>query len=428
MTPFVRIIANGRDITDDLTDRLISIEVRDEAGSESDRVTIMIDDRPRSNDAAIVAIPAIGLIIEIIMGYVDGESASMGIFLIDDITVDAPPRTLTINGRAAAMPRDFRTPRTKSYHQTTIGEIVDEVAVRSGYRAVIDDSLSGIVVRHVDQHHESDMAFVSRLLADHDGFAKPVAGRLAVSKRGAGSSASGAELQSFILRESDCQLWRFNYSARDEAGEAEGLDGAGSQPQRQAGDSRLPQVTQFQRPGGVAPLGPGPGPGQRGGVRAFWNDIRTGEQKEVTIGDEPFHDLRYTYHNEAEARAAVDTYKNTADRGKASFSCAMGGNVRVQAEAKLILEGFRPYIPTEWRIKSVTHRYEPGGGYTTTPSVELFAPAQSDVAGDIRSTRPTRDDLIDDDAPQEPVIPSRVPPRSDEDSEYIIQLPQGTNP
>lgn len=139
-----------------------------------------------------------------------------------------------------------------------------------------------------------------------------------------------------------------------------------------------------------------------GGIRAYWTDIRTGEREEVTAGDEPFHDLRYSYHNEAEAQAAADAAKNAADRGKASFSCEVGGRPDVQAEAKLTLAGFRPYIPAEWRIKQVTHRFE-SGGYTTSITAELFEEQQTGVAGSVAGTTPGEDDLIDEDAPPAPI-------------------------
>jgi len=381
----------------------MSIEVSDEAEDKSDRVTIVLDDRPRLADAGVVALPVIGTVVTVVMGYEDGASAEMGSYLIDDITVDSPPRTLTVTGRAAAMNKSFRTPRSESYHQMTLGAIMRRIAERNGYEAKIDPELAGIVVRHVDQHNESDMAFAARLAGVHDGVAKPVAGKLALAKKGTGKSVSGDALPVITLTEDMCDSWRFQYSARDEAGEAGGMEGAGGADQQTAGDSRLPQSTQMASGGNEPPLSAGPGPGEKGGVRAFWTDIRTGEKKEVTVGQEPFHDLRYTHHNEAEAQAAVSAYRNRSLRGKASFSCLIGGNVRVQAEARLILTRFRPYIPAEWRVTSANHRYEPGGGYTTSISAELFEAAQEDSVKNVKKTKPGKDDKIDKTAPQDPV-------------------------
>jgi len=391
MQPFARIIANGSDVPQSFTDRLMAVEVRDEAESKSDRVTITLDDRPRGDDAAVVELPAIGLTLKIMMGYKDGDSRDMGDYLIDDVSIDVPPRTLTISGRSANMPSSFRTPRTQSYHQTTVGEVMEKVAERNGLEASVDPDLADVVVRHADQNGESDMAFAERLTAEYDATAKPVAGRLVVARKGTAKAATGAVLPGITIKESDCAQWTFKYSARDEPGESgDKLAGADEQPQ---GDSRLPGLIAFESaPSAVEPPTEA---GKKGGVRAYWNDIRSGERKEVTVGKEPFHDLRYTYHNEAEAKAAVASYRNKSSRSKASFTCLIGGRTDVQAEAKLTLADFRPYMPKVWRIKSVSHRFEPGGGYVTNITAELFDADQDDVAGGVGGTTPNKDDTID---------------------------------
>lgn len=401
MKPFASIIGTGGvDLMGGLSDRLLSIEVTDEAEEKSDRVTIELDDRARWSDGGMAALPAIGMVVSIVMGYRDGAAASRGSYLIDDIEVSSPPRTLRISGRSAKMPNSFRTPRVQSYHQQTLGEIAEEVAGRNGYSAVVDSALAGIVVRHIDQHNESDMAFVSRLAAQHDGVGRPVDGKLVLAKRGTGKAISGAPLPTIMLRESDCETWSFKYSARDEAGESGGMEGEGGD-QQGAGDAGAAQSASFDA-GALGVPGGGKAMAAKGGVRSMWTDIRTGERKEVTVGQAPFHDLRYSFHNEAEAEAAASSYMNQAQRGKASFSCTIGGKPAVQAEAVLLLAAFRPYIPLAWRITSAVHRFD-GGGYTTAINAELFQKEQGDVPAKVAKTKPTDDDLIDPAAPPEPV-------------------------
>ncbi|QKC90013.1 late control protein [Mesorhizobium sp. NZP2234] len=404
MTPFASFSSDGKDITGGLADRLLSVQCHDEAEDKSDRVTIELDDRARWSDGGVAALPLIGSNITVTLGYREGESATFGPYLIDDLDVGSPPRVLKVTGRAAAMPKSFRTPKTKSYHQKTVGAIMQEIAGRNGYEAKLDPALSGIVMRHIDQRNESDMAFATRLAAMHDGVARPVAGKLAVAKRGTGKSVTGEALATVTLVETDCSTFSFKYSARDEAGEAAGLDnGGGDSAQGAAGAAG--ETASGQADGEFIIDVPGDESGgaqEKGGVRAFWTDIRTGETKEATAGKEPFHDLRYTHHNEAEAQAAADSYKNKSDRGKASFSCTIGGRPGVQAEAKLILSNFRPYIPAEWRIKTATHTFN-ASGYSTAIDAELFAEKQADVPAGVKKTKPTDDDKIDPDAPPEPV-------------------------
>jgi phage protein D len=419
MQPICRITSAGKDVTTSLGDRLISVDVTDEAESKSDSVSITIDDRARYNDAAVVALPIIGSIVEVTLGYKDGVAVSMGSYLIDDLKIQSPPRQLCVSGRSAAMNKSFRTPKTKSYHQMTFGAIMKEIAGRNGYEAKVDPALSGIVIRHIDQHNESDMAFASRLAAMHDGVAKPVSGKLAAAKRGTGKSITGGELPVVTLNENQMVNWHFIYSARDEAGEAGGLEGEGEggTDQQSAGDSGLSQSDQFTGDI-ISPEGSGGDTEEKGGVRAYWVDIRSGEKKEVVTGKEPYHDLRYTYHNEAEATAATDAYSNQSKRGRAAFSCTIVGDPTVQAEAKLILQNIRPYIPAEWRIKSVKHHYD-ASGYQTDIDAELFTEKQADVPSGVKKTKPTDDDKIDPDAPAEPVEPDAPTGGGD-----IIDLPE----
>ncbi|MGO8269283.1 phage late control D family protein [Rhizobium ruizarguesonis] len=409
MRPFVQILASGNDLAAGLGDRLLSVECHDEAEDKSDRVAITIDDRPRFGDLGVVSMPGIGMTVEIVMGYQDGAAASRGTFLIDELGVSSPARQLVVTGRAANMTKSYRTPRTQSYHQMTVGEIMQEIAGRNGYAARVDAKLSGIVVRHIDQHNESDMAFATRLAAMHDAVAKPVAGRLVAAKRGTGNSVTGATLPVVVLTESMCESWDFKYSARDEAGEASGMDS--DNYGGESADAVKPDIA-----GNIITTGSESGSG--GGVRAVWTDIRTGEKKVVLGGQAPYHDLRYSYHNEAEAVAAVSEKMNASKRGKASFSCTIGGKVDVQAEAKLFLSNFRPYIPTLWRIKSCEHRFD-AGGYTTTIEAELFEAKQDDVPGKVKGTTPTDDDKIDKDAPPESVKPDKST------DEFIINVPSG---
>jgi len=380
MQPFCQITSNGSDISDKISDYLLSIEITDEADDKSDSVTLTLDDRPRGSDGALLEIPLVGTVLSIIMGYRDGAARFMGSYLIDEITVQPAPRTLSISGKAAAMHKSYRTPRSQSYHQQTLGDICREIAARNDYEAKLDPNLASIVIRHVDQHNESDMAFATRIAQDHDGVAKPVDGKLVLAKRGTGKAITGEELPVLMLGSAQCSDWRFQYSARDEAGEAAGIKDNEAEDNRQE---------------------------QKGGVRAFYHDIRTGDKKAVTVGQEPYHDLRYSWHNEAEAKAAVSAYQNRSMRGKASFSADMGGNPLVLAESKCVLNPpFRPYIPQEWRIKSVKHKLDTSGGYTTSIDCELFAPKQQDTVDNVQATRPAPDDMIDKDAPPRAVEPT----------------------
>ncbi|WP_455466372.1 phage late control D family protein [Bartonella sp. B39] len=418
MKPFCTVLANGEDITKTLMDYVLSIEITDEAEDKSDRITIELDDRARECDNGFLDIPLIGTVISVTLGYEGGKNRDMGAYLIDEISVSSPPQSLSVTGRAASMNTSYRTPKSQSYHQQTIGNIVQEIAQRNGYIPKVDPALAKIVVRHIDQTSESDMAFATRLAEEYDAVAKPVDGKLVIAKRGEGKAITGETLPVVLIHEKLCISWDFKYSARDEAGAANGLATDAGDDQKTAADARKP--AEIEEGEGIIHMNDSDMPKlpepkteekggkepekqeeeKKGGVLATYHDIRSGEKKEVKVGKPPFHELKYTYHNQSEAVAAIASYRNKSLRGKSSFSCDIGGDPFVQAEAKLVQEPpFRPYIPAEWRIKSVKHKLDKTGGYTTKIECELFDKAQEDTAKNVANTTPDKDDTLDPSAP-----------------------------
>ncbi|WP_455480075.1 phage late control D family protein [Bartonella sp. B23] len=414
MKPFCVVMANGKDITSSLMDYVLSIKITDEAEEKSDRITIELDDRARHSDNGFLDIPLIGTVTAVTLGYEGGQTRDMGSYLIDEISVSNPPRSLSVTGHAASMNTSYRTPQSRSYHQQTLGSIVQEIARRNGYIPKIDPALAKIVVRHIDQTSESDMAFAARLAEAYDAVAKPVDGKLVLAKRGFGIAITGEPLPIVSIHEQMCSSWDFKYSAREEAGAANGLGTDVGDDQKAASAARAPEeiddssdlihmdksdipaLPELKRREKGLQESNQEEEEKKGGVIASYHDLRSGEKKEVKVGNAPFHELKYTYHNQSEAVAAIAAYRNRSSRGQASFSCSMGGNPFVQAEAKLIQEPpFRPYIPAEWRIKSVKHKLDKTGGYTTNIECELFNKAQEDPAGNIANITPDKDDIID---------------------------------
>ncbi|ENN91158.1 contractile injection system protein, VgrG/Pvc8 family [Bartonella bovis] len=420
MKPFCRVMSNGEDVTRALMDYVLSIEITDEAEDKSDRITIELDDRARISDNGFLQIPLIGTVLSITLGYEEGKARDMGSYLIDEISVSSPPQSLSVTGRAASMNTSYRTPKSQSYHQITLGNIIQQIATRNGYVPEVDPSLAKVVVRHIDQTGESDMAFATRLAAEYDAVAKPMDGRLVLAKRGEGKAITGEMLPVVTIHEKMCSAWDFKYSARDEAGEAQGLTPGGGDDQKAASAAQNPEtIEQYDDEASIhmdeTPLRSlarskktlgkqdkveKQEEEKKGGVIATYHDLRSGEKKEVKTGQAPFHELKYTYHNQSEAVAAIAAYRNKSSRGKATFSCDMGGDAFIQAEMKLIqAPPFRPYIPQQWRIKSVKHRLDTAGGYTTSIECELFNEAQEDTAQNVINTTPDKDDTIDDNAP-----------------------------
>lgn len=340
MKPVFKLTAAGRDITDSVNDRLISISYRDEAETKSDRLTITLDDRPRRSDGAYLAFPNIGARLDFAIGYEATGIVPMGSFTVDEITYSGPPATVTIAAKAAGMEGPYRSPASQSWDDTTLGAIADAIAGEHGMTLVADPDLSSVPVPHADQTQESPMAFISRLAERHDGVAKPVAGRLVLARKGAARAVTGQPLPGLTLRPGDVGKWTYSYSARDEAGAAQPDGGEGE------------------------PTG--------GGVKSVYWDKDQARMVEVVEGSPPYERVRFAASDRGDATAQATSRKAQKDRSRARFSFDLPGNPRLMAEQRLTLTGFRPGVPTGWRITSVDHKLDGGGGYSCSVEAERW--------------------------------------------------------
>ncbi len=341
MQPRFRIYANNQEITAAIRDRLIELVVTDEAGIQSDELKLTLDDR-RREDGAIAELPRIGTVLTVSLGYAETTLVAMGRFIVDEIEIRSPPATLTVSAKAADMVGPFRSPKTRSWDATTLGQLVETIAAEHHYQAKIDPELGAIPIPHLDQTAESDMALLTRLAAKHDAVAKPVAGFLVLAKQGAIKTITGQVMPTIKLTASDLAEWRYRHSARKPGGSGSTSDG----------DTQKPPTT------------------AAGGVKAYWWDFEKGERREVTVGSPPFEEIRYVHATEAEAKAAAATRKNTGERRQGELSFSLPGDPRLVAEGRLSIN-LRPGIPTDWRIKRVEHRLG-AQGYTTQVECERF--------------------------------------------------------
>lgn len=339
MQPVFRIYAGSNEITSAIRDRLIELVVTDEAGIQSDELKLTLDDR-RREDGAIAELPRIGTVLTVSLGHAETRLVSLGRFIVDELEIRSPPATLTVSAKAADMVGPFRSPKTRSWDETTLGKLAEAIAAEHNYEVKIDSELGAIAIPHLDQTEESDMALLTRLAAQHDAVAKPVAGFLVLAKQGAIKTITGQVLPTIRLDVGDLAQWSYRHSARKPGG-------SGSTSDR---DTQKPPTT------------------ATGGTRAYWWDFEKGERREVTAGSPPFEDIRYVHATESEAKAAAVCRKNRGERGQGELSFSLPGDPRLAAEIRLLLD-LRAGIPTDWRIKRVEHRLG-GQGYISQVECE----------------------------------------------------------
>ena len=331
MRPSFRLVSNGVDITANVRDRLVSIRFHDEAETKSDRLTVTLDDRPERG--AQVELPVIGTTLQLSLGYEETGVVYLGSFKVDEVSYNSPPATLTVTAKSADMTSPFRTPADRSWHDTTLGEIVSTIAAEHGYAPAIDPALGAVKIAHEDQTAESPMAFATRMAERHDGVAKPINGTLVLAPKGQAKAASGKSLPTFRITPGGVSAWRFTRRARTDAGTSD--EGAGAVESETWDVDAAGAV--------VASSGEG-GPPQK---------------------------QTYRLADLVAARGSSASGANNRKRAKATFEMTLQGTPALIAEQKLALEGFRGGVPAEWRLVTVEHRLTPSG-YVCSCQAELF--------------------------------------------------------
>jgi uncharacterized protein len=327
MRPAFLIRADGADITALIADRLISLSVVDRAGVKSDRLTLDLDDRDQR-----IALPSKGAKLEVSLGYLPGQLVRVGQYIVDEVSVSGPVRTMSISANAADMTGTIKAPKERSFHGVTLGAIVYTVAAENGLIPAVAPELESKPMPHIDQT-ESDMQLLTRICADIGAVCKVADGRLVVGKHASGKTTGGAggagapqDIPPAIISVGMCGSWSATLAGRAEYKS----------------------------------------------VTAVYQDTDSGERKEVAVGEgEPSIQLRETYPDQQAASDAANSKMQGlgASGGSVKIS-GMTGDANLAAETPVTLVGFRAGIDGPgWLAVGVTHSLS-RGSFTTDIDLE----------------------------------------------------------
>ena len=210
LTPDFMLMLDSKDITGNISNRLMSLTMTDNRGFEADQLDIELDDTD-----GLVELPPRGAKLTLWLGWQDSALLNKGSFTVDEIEHRGAPDTLTIRGRSADFRGTLNSRREQSWHDTTLGQIVETIAARNKLTASVADTLKAVAVPHIDQSQESDAVFLPRL-ADRNGAAVSVkAGKLLFLKAGSGKTASGKPIPQMTLERGDGDRHQFAIADRE---------------------------------------------------------------------------------------------------------------------------------------------------------------------------------------------------------------------
>jgi len=318
-TPACSLVVDGKDISGLLDKRLMSLTLTSQRGGEADQLDIEISDH-----GSRFAIPPQGAVITLALGWTGEPLKAMGTFKADEVAWESAPGKITVRARSADFTADLRIRRERSWRDTTLGQILRQVAGAAGLEPRIAPELDAKAVKILAQSRESDVAFLRRLGHQYDAVATIKAGALIFGQVGAGQTTSGKLLAEISLTPRDGDKASWKTASRD----------------------KYPGVTASYREGG--------------------------KRHTTTAGDKSgARRLKTVYASKAEADRAADAEWKRTQRGAADLTFALAeGRADIHPECKVRFAGLKPPIDgTTWLVRQVTHNVG-DGGFTTALQME----------------------------------------------------------
>ncbi|MHC5579722.1 phage tail tape measure protein [Escherichia coli] len=274
-----------------------------------------------------------------------------GAFTVDEIEHTGAPDRLTIRARSADFRETLNTRREKSWHKTTVGEVVKEIAARHKLKMALGKDLSDKPVEHIDQTNESDGSFLMRLARQYGAIASVKNGNLLFIRQGQGKSATGKPLPVITITRKDGDSHRFTLADR---GAYTGVIASWLHT-REPAKKESTTVKRKRRT-----------KKQKKEPEAKQGDYLVGTDENVLV-------LNRTYANRSNAERAAKMQWERLQRGVASFSLQLAeGRADLYTEMPVKVSGFKqPIDDAEWTITTLTHTVSPDNGFTTSIELEV---------------------------------------------------------
>ncbi|MDN5248400.1 MAG: contractile injection system protein, VgrG/Pvc8 family [Wolbachia endosymbiont of Tyrophagus putrescentiae] len=299
-----------------IRDRVISLRLTDESGIVDDVVELCVDYKNED-----INIPNE---LNISLGYKETGVIPMGIYTVNEITVQSPPKNLTIKAHATNLRLSLKDKVSKEWHQITLENLVKEIAQKHGYGYKVAEEFKDVLIPHINQADESDISLLTKIAIEREAMAKLAGGYIIFIPKGKAKSATGKALGTTTITPQNTINWKVHFT-----------------------------VSRYNS------------------VIAKWHSYEKGETISETAGSgSPSYTIQTLYSTAESATSAANAKLKQLKRNNAALEINMPGNPELCAEAKLSLIGFHQDIDGEWIIDRAEHILD-RSGYRTTLSASI---------------------------------------------------------
>ncbi len=323
-TPMFKFTADKITVNDNIMKRIIDWSLTDNKAKEADELTITLDDGD-----GLLELPKRGVKLQCFLGYTDTGMVDMGTYTVDSSEWSGPADKITVKAKSADFKSSLKQQRCQSYHQTTLGEIAQQVARRQELELVIKNGLEAISLSHIDQTDESDIHLLTRLCHAWGAVVTIKHGKLLIFIANSNETVTGRSLDLTEITRRTGDGYRFSIEDRQ---------------------------------------------GDVGKVQASYHDKKKGKRQTVDSGGKGnVKKLKGTYKDKKSAQAAVQAELKRIKDQQAKFSISTAyAYPAVTTESPIKLIGFKPEIDNlKWTVDKATHSYSKSSGFVT--ALELVA-------------------------------------------------------
>lgn len=347
LIPAFRVSLDDNDITTSLEKRLISLTHTDNRGFEADQLDIELDDSD-----GLLQLPRRGAVLSLALGWRNEPLIVKGEFTVDEVEHSGSPDRLTVRGRSADFRETLNIKRERSWHETTVGAVVNEIAARHKLTAALGKDLETKQVEHFDQTNESDGSFLMRLAKEYGAIAAIKNGSLLFIRQGQGKTASGKPLPVMTITRSVGDGHHFSLADR---GAYTGVQTNWLNTREPKKKEKVKVTRRRYKPRAKTTKAPEPKQGE----------YLVGSDENVLVISKQYSSRFY-----AERRAKAEWER--IQRGVASFSIQLAkGRADLFPELPVKVTGFKQQIDdAEWIITTVTNSIN-DSGFTTALELEV---------------------------------------------------------
>ena len=355
LTPVAKLSINGKPFNTDALSRIISISLTDKSGFEADELTVSLSD----HDGAL-ALPPKSAEITIALGYIETGIVDKGSYKITEVSWSGAPDTLHITAQSADTSDRFSEAKEKSWHKTSLKEIIESIAAANGYTPIIGKAYQDEKIDHIDQSNESDAAFLSRLAERYDAIATVKHGRLLFVSSGEATTASGQPLPTIRITRNSGDQYTFRYSNTESynAVRAYYID-------KQTGKKHEVVITEdnYDPVKKTVTTTKKYKTKRKDGKTHKTTTKEVTEIKQADTTGKKIKTLRHTYQSPKTAATGARAAYKKLKRGAMEFDISLAvGRPDVAPESPVTLQGFKPEIDAEkWVGKETTHTLDSNG-------------------------------------------------------------------